>query len=95
MTPAMTELTNQLKDFMYEHLYLSRAMAPRMRAHVREVVTQLFHHAMAHPSPAEAALSLPARARLACDLIAGMTDQFAETAYRRILRQRAAATTGK
>ena len=91
MSPAMTELTNQLKDFMYENLYLSRAMAPRVRAHVRQVVTELFHDGMAHPISAAdevAALSTPQRARLVCDHIAGMTDHFAEQQCRRLRRMR-------
>ena len=89
MSPAMTELTNQLKDFMYENLYLSRAMAPRVRAHVRRVVTELFHDGMAHPDtvPGGAEVETTAqRARLVCDHIAGMTDQFAEKQYRRLRR---------
>lgn len=83
MSPAMTEVTNALKDFMYEHLYLSRSMAPRVRKHVREVITDLFDYYMAHPDE----VPLPPDAtREQCviavrDLIAGMTDRFAETRY--------------
>lgn len=90
MTPEMTEVTKRLKDFMYEHLYLSRSMAPRVRVHIREVITGLFQYCIAHPAEVhggELAESEPALARAVCDHIAGMTDHFAERAYRRLVRK--------
>ncbi len=93
MSPAMTELTNQLKDFMYEHLYLSRSMTPRARQHIRQVITELFHYYMAYPETVphlDAGLPTRCRAREVCDHIAGMTDQFADKQFRRVMRDRAA-----
>jgi dGTPase len=84
MSPTMTTLTNELKDFMYEHIYLSRSMSPAMRTYIRRLITDLFHYYMANPAMvSEQALtvSLPHRARLVCDFIAGMTDSFAEKQY--------------
>lgn len=84
MSPAMTELTNQLKDFMYEHLYLTRSMAPDMRQYLTRVITDLFHYYMANPADVPGLspnFPMPQRARLVCDFIAGMTDHFAEQQY--------------
>jgi dGTPase len=87
MSPDMTELTNQLKDFMYEHLYLTRSMAPDMRKHITRVITDLFHYHMAvldEVPGVDVTLPLPQRARAVCDFIAGMTDPFAERKYEEI-----------
>lgn len=84
MSPAMTVLTNQLKSFMYENLYLTRSIAPDMRSYLQQIIADLFHYYMANPgtvSEVSAAMSLPQRARLVCDFIAGMTDNFAEKQY--------------
>jgi len=89
MSPAMTALTNQLKDFMYENLYLSRSMEPKVRAHIRAVIHGLFHYYMVHPDALPALTadeSAAGRARAVCDHIAGMTDHFAERDYRRLMR---------
>jgi dGTPase len=89
MSPEMTEMTNKLKDFMYNRVYLSRSMTPRVRQHIRRVIIELFHYYMAHPEliPEFApSLSVASRARLVCDQIAGMTDPFAEKQYRRLVR---------
>ena len=85
----MTALTNQLKDFMYENLYLSRSMAPKVRTHIHAVIHGLFHYYMAHPDAVpnlNPEASVPGRARVVCDHIAGMTDHFAERQYRRLVR---------
>lgn len=87
MSPAMTDLTNQLKTYMYEHLYLTRSMAPDIRCHIRRVIVDLFHYYMAVPAAVpglDAAIPLRRRARLVCDFIAGMTDTFAELQYAEI-----------
>ena len=87
MSPAMTALTNELKDFMYEYLYLSRSMPEHSREHIHDVIATLFTVYMTRPElapelPAE--LPTPQRARAVCDQIAGMTDAFAEQEYQRL-----------
>jgi dGTPase len=96
MTPEMRDTVNALKSFMYEHLYLSRSMAPRVRTHIHDAITMLFHQYMAVPEDAGLPpnLPLPTRARLVCDHIAGMTDHYADKAYRRVMRGRAEARRG-
>lgn len=83
MSPEMTELTNELKNFMYEHLYLSRAIAPDRRREITAIIEGLFHYYMAHPQDADLTPPMPMRemARGVCDFIAGMTDPFAEQQY--------------
>jgi len=90
MSRDMTELTNRLKDFMYERVYLSRSMTPQARSHVRRVITGLFRHFMAHPeaiSGLDPGVPTSARARLVCDHVAGMTDTFAERQFRKLVRK--------
>lgn len=87
MSSTMTRLTNQLKDFMYQNLYLTRSISPDMRITVKRIITDLFHYHMANPEAVpglDANLPLPQRARLVCDFIAGMTDNFAENLYEEI-----------
>ena len=90
MSPAMTELTNGLKDFMYDRVYLSRSMTPKARVHIRRVITGLFQYYMAHPETTpelESGAPIPVRARLVCDLVAGMTDTFAERQFRKLVKK--------
>lgn len=89
MTPEMTEITNELKNFMYLNLYLSRSMAPRVRRSVDETITGLFRHYMDHPTEADISPDndTRARARLVCDFIAGMTDDYARDAWRGVKRK--------
>jgi dGTPase len=87
MSPAMTAVTNELKDFMYTHLYFVRSIPSHIRAHIADVITRLFHYYMAHPDaePGLAAGDTRAVARAVCDHIAGMTDTFAEEQYGRFV----------
>ncbi len=90
MSPAMTEITNQLKDFMYDHLYESRSMSPATRTRIHTMLTDLFHYYMAHPEAVpdlDAAAPVTVRARAVCDLMAGMTDHFAGLQYTRYVKR--------
>lgn len=87
MSPDMTALTNQLKDFMYGHFYFLRSIDPPVREHIAELITGLFHYYMAHPRAIRGvslADPIPMRARMVCDFIAGMTDHYAERQYARV-----------
>jgi dGTPase len=90
MSPEMIELTNRLKDFMFDRVYLSHSMTPKVRRRLQEIVTALFHYYMAHPegiAELDPAASVSARARIVCDHLAGMTDTFAERQFRRLARR--------
>lgn len=86
MSVEVMEASNRLKDFLFDHLYLSaRLQAERER--VVGLIHQLFGLYMEHPElmPAvrdSAQVEEPrARARLVCDYIAGMTDRYAKQQY--------------
>ena len=87
MSKEMTDITNELKNFMYDHLYLTTSIAPSMRQHIDDVIKYLFHFYMANPaeiSDIANKVGLKERARLVADFIAGMTDSFAENKYEEI-----------
>ncbi|MHB9131253.1 MAG: deoxyguanosinetriphosphate triphosphohydrolase [Armatimonadota bacterium] len=84
MSPEMIALTNQLKDFMYNNLYLSRSMTEDVRVGLRTIIIGLFHFFMASPKMVPGLVpefGITERARAVCDFIAGMTDHFAEQQY--------------
>ena len=87
MSREMTDITNELKNFMYDHLYLTKSIAPKMRIYIDDVIKYLFHYYMANPreiSDVAAVAELSLRAKLVTDMIAGMTDSFAENKYEEI-----------
>jgi dGTPase len=74
----------QLKDFLYENLYFSPALAPE-KEDAERVVGELFAHWMEEPDDLPrsyrekaAAEALP---RVICDYVAGMTDPFIYQQY--------------
>lgn len=77
----------QAKRFLYEHLYFSDTLLPD-KQHAEIVVTALFEHYFRHPetlpfSYHEAFSRDPAR--VVCDYIAGMTDNFILAQYEQLL----------
>ena len=90
MSPAMTVVTNELKDFMYTHLYYVRSNPSHNRVRIAECITRLFHYYMAYPAlvPGLApGADRPTVARAVCDHVAGMTDTFAEEQYARYVAE--------
>jgi dGTPase len=76
---------NELRDFMFEHVYL----APAQRVHQREaveVIRGLMDHHLAHPDdlPDSYRDNDADRVTQAADYIAGMTDRFALRTYERL-----------
>jgi dGTPase len=80
----------EIKAFLLEHMYRAPQVMPARDAATR-VVAQLFNKLLAEPhlmpaewqAMADAAQSEPKRARVVADYIAGMTDRYAVTLYRR------------
>jgi dGTPase len=68
---AMTEL----RDFMFEHVYLGPA-ATREHAKIRVVVQSLFDYYCAHPDEIPDSIPPGDVARRVTDYLAGMTDRF-------------------
>ena len=85
MSDEVREATDRLKEFLYERLYDSPPMREE-RGRARMVVESLFRLFMDSDAPLREAIGqapedTPARARLVCDYIAGMTDRFATEQY--------------
>jgi dGTPase len=80
----------EIKAFLLEHMYRAPQVMPARDAATR-VVAQLFKKLLAEPhlmpaewqAMADAAQSEPKRTRVIADYIAGMTDRYAVTLYRR------------
>jgi dGTPase len=69
----------QTKEFLYQHLYFSPALAPE-KADAERVISELFAHWMAHPGDLPSSYRDKAEEeplpRVICDYIAGMTDNY-------------------
>ena len=91
---AVSEAEQGLKRFMFDHVYRSEAvMAPVRQS--QSVVGALFDHYLvtaAMPGRwgegARAAADVPAKARLVCDFVAGMTDPYALEQHARLFDAR-------
>ena len=82
-SPEVGEAMSSLRDFMFEHVYLS-ADVTQERAKIHALVKALFDHYCDHPD--EIPISIPAGelSRRVTDYIAGMTDRFAVSLFESI-----------
>jgi dGTPase len=94
MTGEILEATNRLKDYMYAHVYTHTTRGEEDMRQAYEMLGSLFRLYMGQPNlfSGEADLDLrhgfehlpvPERARQVADYIAGMTDRYAVSRYRR------------
>ena len=87
-SPAMSAAERELKRFMYANLYHHPHQLEMARS-ARRIVTGLFEVFASHPDrmgehwAARLPSEEPARSRHIVDFIAGMTDRYAVTTYRR------------
>ncbi len=86
MTPPIVRAVNQLKDFLFEHVYNAAGPKGRQIKKVEALIHGLFQAYMADDTALHEAIGLvptdrKLRARLVCDWIAGMTDRFARQQY--------------
>jgi dGTPase len=76
----------QIKDFLHRELYLSKALDPD-KQDAERVITELFNFWMAKPENLPSSYREKARqeplARVVCDYIAGMTDNFIFEQYQK------------
>jgi dGTPase len=84
LSPAVEEERRQFKNFLFENLYLSAALDPE-KNDAERIIAELFELWMAKPdllpdSYREKATQEPL-ARVVCDYIAGMTDNFISEQY--------------
>jgi dGTPase len=89
-SPAMTEDLARLRAFLHERMY-RHWRVNRSRSQARRILAEMFALFLAEPDvlPAEwfarlQDLDEPARARVICDYIAGMTDRYAIEEHRRL-----------
>ena len=78
MSNDVLDAANELRDFLFEHVYRASLKADEvLKAH--EVILRLFNYFIKHPDQMPAELNLrndPVERRVA-DYIAGMTDSYA------------------
>jgi len=76
----------QAKDFLYANLYFSRALEPE-KEDAERVINELFAYWMSKPETLPASYQEKARseplARVVCDYIAGMTDNYIYDQYKK------------
>jgi dGTPase len=79
-----------LRAFLYERMY-KHYKVNRMRAQAKRILKELFEQFMADPATLPTPLRVRAervgefeRARIVCDYIAGMTDNYAIEEHRRL-----------
>lgn len=89
-SPTMVEDLGQLRRFLLERMY-RHWRVNRTRSQARRILAELFQLFMAEPEvlPGDwglraEGLGEPARARLVCDYIAGMTDRYAIEEHRKL-----------
>ncbi|CAN5812542.1 deoxyguanosinetriphosphate triphosphohydrolase [soil metagenome] len=90
MEPATLEVMHELRDFMFERVYMSEQQVDHQRGAI-EVIRGLVEHHLRHPE------QLPPSFRenddqlvtQVADYVAGMTDRFAQATYDRLFGQAA------
>jgi dGTPase len=86
MSPAIQSATEQLRDFLFAHVYIG-SDAKREEAKAKHIVQRLFYHFLEYGEALPEEYRLRVRnantERVICDYIAGMTDRFAIRFYQR------------
>jgi dGTPase len=89
-SPDLTGKMASLRAFLYERMY-KHYKVNRMRAQAKRILKELFEQFMADPATLPTPLRVRAervdafdRARIVCDYIAGMTDNYAIEEHRRL-----------
>ncbi len=93
-SPAVEAERKEAKAFLYENLYFSEALQTE-KVDAELIVGGLFGHFMAHPESLPPSYQDKAKidspARVVCDYIAGMTDNFIQRNYERLMTDEAPA----
>ncbi|HWR36474.1 MAG TPA: deoxyguanosinetriphosphate triphosphohydrolase [Clostridia bacterium] len=92
-SPEVEDERREAKAFLYDRLYFSTALKPEKQTADR-VVSELFSHWMSHPDQLPPSYQRQAEgetlARVICDYIAGMTDNYVQDQHRRLIPRRIA-----
>src|SRR5947208_466730 len=83
MSDEVLEALEELRRFMFEHMYLIPAVRDELEK-AKRVITALFEHVVANPEDFLPLDSEETTERLAIDFVAGMTDRYAINLYERL-----------
>lgn len=83
MTEKFRQAANELKDFLFMHVYEQEPRGVMRFEDAKKILKELFRYYAEHPGEAEAATLMDKadKARAACDFVAGMTDRYAVQRY--------------
>jgi len=90
MSQKVLKALNDLKDFLFERVYLNAKQVKAEASKCWVVIERLFDYYMQHPDelpigpPDKKSLSQKELARIVCDYIAGMTDRYAIDLFSRL-----------
>ena len=87
MSPEVLEALEELRRYMFEHMYFSDAIR-RETAKAQQVLTALFEYVVAQPDGFLTPNEEDPIERLAIDFIAGMTDRYAMKLYAELFMPR-------
>lgn len=87
MSEPVRSALDEIKEHLFDHVYLGDSAANAERDRIKQLVRALFEYFLEHPAEVpnrlqSLDLDFPAdRARAVCDYIAGMTDRYAKHTY--------------
>jgi dGTPase len=88
MSAEVLEALEELRRYMFEHMYLIPAVRDELEK-AKRIITALFEYVVAHPEEYLPVNGEETTERLAIDFIAGMTDRYAIKLYERLFVPRA------
>jgi len=83
MSPEILDALEELRRYMFEHMYLIPAVRDELEK-AKRIITALFEYVVTHPEEFLPPDSEETTERLAIDFIAGMTDRYAINLYERL-----------
>jgi len=83
MSPEILDALEELRRYMFEHMYLIPAVRDELEK-AKRIITALFEYVVAHPEEFLPPDSEETTERLAIDFIAGMTDRYAINLYEKL-----------
>ncbi len=89
MEPDHLAVMGELRDFMFEHVYLAAEMEPQRRL-AKDIVRRLVEHFLEHPEEIPESYRHPGSPEVTqvIDYVAGMTDRFAIRLHDQLFRPR-------
>jgi dGTPase len=89
-SPAVDAERAQMKQFLYRNLYHSESLRPQ-KADGEKIINDLFSYWIEHPASLSVSyqrqMETESRARVICDYIAGMTDNYILDLHRKLMER--------